>query len=176
MNMPSYQEMVRSQSSRNGRNRSHSSRDRGCACKDVLIVDMDTFQKMPLQIMIQKEDKNGAEEADNLEVAMEKIEEKMNDGCYCGRDMYELVFIDVDQEESINFVEQFLRKLKKKNTEHEFKEMPRIQEPYVVGLIERDEAKKKTRALEVGVCEVHTKPIQMEQIEAVFAKSQAKRE
>lgn len=104
---------------------------------------------------------------------MDKIEDRLQDGCYCGRDMYEIMFIDVDHAASVDFVKDVLDIVREKNQELEFKEMPKIMAPYVVGLIERDDAKKKTRALDAGVNEVHTKPIQMEQIEAVFAKSAA---
>ena len=52
MNMPSYQEMVNESKASSGRKSQGSGHDRNCACRDVLLVDADSFSILPLQIMI----------------------------------------------------------------------------------------------------------------------------
>ncbi len=97
MNMPSYQEMVNESKQSSAHNKSFGSgHDRNCTCRDVLLVDSDSFSILPLQIMIKHQDSRGADEAKTINEAFDLLEEKIKSVCFCGRDSYDIILIDLE--------------------------------------------------------------------------------
>lgn len=97
VNMPSYQEYVNKSNQSNMLNSSNRSKyERGCNCKNVMMIDQYAFSLMPLQIMVKQQDSQGAEEVCEHQKALDQVIDRLRAECFCGRNNFQIIFVDLD--------------------------------------------------------------------------------